>query len=78
MDYKLSEEHRAEVNTLIERAQDDLEGVLYRLIGQREKLRELGNDLRDSCSHFGWTSAEHEWPRATKRIKAWNECRANG
>ena len=39
MDYKLNEEHRAEVNALIERAQDDLEGVLYQLLGQREELR---------------------------------------
>ena len=42
---KLTPQQRAEVNTLIERAQGDLEGVLFELVAQRDQGREHLSDM---------------------------------
>lgn len=40
MNYKLSPDAMKEINDLMESAQDDLEGVLFRLVAERELARE--------------------------------------
>lgn len=46
--YKLTPEQRAEVNELIDRGQEDLEGVLFELIYARDTYRQAWS-LAKSC-----------------------------
>jgi len=50
MKYKLSPKQRDEVNTLIEKSQDDLEGVLFELVGERDVLALENERLREGVA----------------------------
>lgn len=80
MEYKLSPEHRAEVNALIEQAQEDLEAVLFRLVADRERARKdsLRMDwMADSYGAAGMTLAEAE-AEARAYEKAYAEAKRRG
>jgi hypothetical protein len=62
MSYKLAPEQRDEVNALIE--EDDIEGVLFRLVGQREELREALLSLRDEQNGAPLETRRQQWESA--------------
>lgn len=69
MNYKLTPEQRDEVNLLIEEAQDDLEGVLFRLVGQREELRDALQELKDWQNDAPLEKYRKQWEAAMARAQ---------
>ena len=66
MSYKLSPQHRAEVNVLMESAQYDLEGVLFQLVGRREELTQA---LQLAAARFRDPRYGCEWIDAAEDIE---------
>jgi hypothetical protein len=66
MSYKLTPEQRAEVNSLMEAAETDLEGVIFQLVGRREQLAQA---LQFVASRFRDPRYGCEWADAADDIE---------
>lgn len=65
--HKLSPEQRHEVNNLIAQAQDDLEAVLFELVGQRDEALAKNVLLRQQIEQVAYWSRSRTETRITLR-----------